>query len=362
MRGLFALALLLGGCDRLFGLSRLTYDDTVDAALDAPTDALCLGTGMLTEMCITLPAPILAIGSPIDTNSDTRCRVHSQAKGPDLCVIEGDVILVGEPVQVTGDRPLVLLAATTIEIAAPLDASSKLGVRTGAGAQASCAGGAGSNGPAGAGGGAGGTFGFPGGTGGAGLSGTASPTSGGVPSPVLPLTGVYGGCAGGKGGEATNEDAEGGPGGGAIYVIAGEQIEVAMIASINASGAGGAGGGLGGGGGGGGGAGGFIALDAPKLVIDGPVFARGGGGGGGGDLTAAGGRGADPAAAGGQTPGGSSPENGAPGGDGCGAPEGAQGGIAAAGKAGGGGGGGSCGRIQFWGTRSGAGVVNPAPT
>lgn len=360
MRGVFALAMLLAGCDRLFGLSRLTYDDTVDAALDVPADAPCLGTGMLTDLCITMPAPIVALSSAIDTTTDARCRVRSQASGPDLCVIEGATIIVNEHVQVTGDRPLVLVAASTVEITATLDASSKLGERKGAGSQGGCASAGGANGLAGAGGGAGGTFGFPGGPGGAGQAGTTTPAGGGAPSAVVPLTGVFGGCAGGNGGVATAAAALGGPGGGAVYVIAGERIEVAGI--VNASGSGGAGGAVGGGGGGGGGAGGFVALDAPSIVMDGMVFARGGGGGGGGDTMAAGGRGADPMGVAGQTRGGTGTTGGTAGGDGCGAPQGEHGGFTGSAQVGGGGGGGGCGRIRLWGTRSGIGATNPAPT
>lgn len=356
--------LMLAGCDALFGLERLQAEPADAAAVDSvPIDAPCFGTGMLRGLCAESPAATVALTSAIDTSSDPRCRRIAQADGPDLCVIEAETIEVTEYVPVIGEWPLVLLATRSVEIAAPLDASSKRGVRTGAGAQAGCTGGSGAAGTFGAGGGAGGTFGYVGGPGGTGEAGTASPRIGGAPTSVVPLLAVYGGCAGGPGGAVAGAPAVGGAGGGAIYVIAGEQIHVADSGMINASGAGGSPG-LAHNGGGGGGAGGFIALDAPQIILDGPVFARGGGGGGGGGVLASdnGSPGADPAAATAPTPGGAPGNGGSRGGDGCGTADGREGGIVESATYGGGGGGGACGRIRLWGTRSGAGATNPTPS
>lgn len=356
--------LMLTGCDALFGLDHLSAVGGHDAAVDsAPLDAPCLGIGMLSGLCIEAPVETLLLTSGIDTSSDPRCRILAQDDSFDLCALEAETITVTEYVTVTGERPLVLVATRSIEITAPLDASSKRGTRTGAGAQMTCAGGAGTNGITGAGGGAGGTFGYAGGPGGAGEAGGANPRPGGSPTSVVPQTAIYGGCAGGAGGIVSGLSAAGGAGGGAIYAIAGERIHVTGTGMINASGAGGSAG-LTRNGGGGGGAGGFIALDAPEIVLDGAVFARGGGGGGGGGALASdvGQPGADPTGATNQTRGGAAGSSGSGGGDGCGAPEGQVGGIVSSAIYGGGGGGGACGRIRVYGTRSGAGAVNPAPS
>lgn len=365
MRAVIAIVLvpMLGGCDQLFGLTHLA-EDAGSATDGPPPDAACPGVGMLSNLCVESSSSV-TLTAALDTTDDVRCREIPQVDGPALCVIDGASIVVSEHVQVTGTRPLVLLAATIVEIQQPLDASSKLGVRTGAGAAACASGngaaGSGTGGGVGAGGGAGGTFGHMGGPGGAGQATTTLPAAGGAPGAVTPLTAVAGGCSGGDGGFVLGSAARGGPGGGAIYVIAGSQIHVAATGSINASGAGGAGG-TSNNGGGGGGAGGFIALDAPSIVLDGEVFARGGGGGGGGGNTASAGPGAEPSNATAQTPGGAATAGGTGGGDGCGAPAGELGGFTAGATYGGGGGGGGCGRIRLYGTRTGTAAVNPAPT
>lgn len=351
----------LAGCDALFGLDPLSPASGRDAASDGTTiDAPCLGTGMLTGLCIESSPGLLVLGGGIDTDTQP-CRAIAQNDHADLCVLEAVSIQVVAYAPVTGKRPLVLLAAKEIEIDAPLDASSKHGARIGAGAQTTCAGGQGTNGVTGAGGGAGGTFGWLGGPGGVGEATTATPRLGGSPTSVVPQTAVYGGCGGGDGGVVSGAVAVGGAGGGAIYAIAGERIHVTDRGMINASGAGGAAG-LARNGGGGGGSGGFIALDAPEVVLDGPVFARGGGGGGGGGLTDGGQPGEDPTGALGQTHGGAPGTSGSAGGDGCGAPEGQVGGIVSTATYGAGGGGGACGRIRIYGTRTGTGTVNPAPS
>ena len=367
-------AVTLAACDSMFGLTPIGAP--IDASVDGvPIDAPCFGNGMLSGLCVESPRPHLALTSAIDTSTDPRCRKVPQNSGPELCVIEAEQIVVSEYVYVSGERPIVLLATKDVQITSTLDLSSKLGVRVGAGAQSTCASGNGTDGTmggsgGGAAGGAGGTFGFVGGGGGAG-QGIAVPVAGGMPAALMAQTAVVGGCAGGTGGIVMNSAgvrAGGGPGGGAVYVIAGEQIMI--TGAINASGSGGAGGrgGTPRGGGGGGGAGGFIALDAPMLMIGGPVFARGGGGGGGGATTmnVNGGAGAEATAPANQVPGGA-PAGGVQGpatggGDGCGSPNGTIGGIPnGTAQYGGGGGGGACGRIRFYGTRSGTGVTNPAP-
>jgi hypothetical protein len=352
-----AITVLLAGCDLIFSVDHI---DRVDASIarDVTPDATCLGVGLL-NLCAEGGGQV-GITTAINTTIDGRCRKVPQDNGPPLCVIDGERIAVSEYVQVTGESPLVLLATSTIEITAQLDVSSRA-TRIGAAAQLGCASGVGTNGSAGGGGGGGGTYGFIGGGGGAGQLGMFTTSPGGSPSPVLPQVAIYGGCAGGAGGIVTGTRAAGGAGGGAVYMIARDRIFVSSTGSINASGAGGRGAPIRGGGGGGG-AGGFIALDAPMIMIDGAVFARGGGGGGGGGTTTAGGAGTDPMPTT-QTPGGvAGSTGGTSGGDGCGAPNGMQGGITSSATTGGGGGGGGCGRIRVYGQRSGSGVTNPAPT
>jgi hypothetical protein len=351
--------LVLTGCDLMFGLDHL---DDRDAGGDGPTvDATCLGSGLISQLCAAGGGAV-TLTTAINTTIDGRCRKVPQDIGPTLCVIDGETIVVSEYVRVTGDSPLVLLATKSIAITALLDASSGAS-RVGAGAQLGCASMVGTNGGTGAGGGGGGSFGFIGGVGGFGQMGMFQTSPGGTGTAVVPQMGVYGGCGGGAGGIIMGGTAAApGAGGGAIYVIAGDRIDIAATGSINASGAAGAGGGKGGGGAGGG-AGGFIAIDAPTLVIEGAVFARGGGGGGGGGSTTAGGPGTEPTTATVQTPGGvAGTTGGGNGGAGCGAPLGTIGGQAMAAPYGGGGGGGACGRIRLYGTSTITGPINPDPT
>jgi hypothetical protein len=358
--GAIAMTVLLTGCDLLFSIDHL---DDADAGIGdgVSIDATCLGIGLLSGICVEGGGDI-ALTTAINTTGDGRCRKVPQDNGPTLCVIDGERISVSEFVQVTGDSPLVLIATKSVAITGAIDASSRAG-RVGAGAQLGCAGGVGTNGGTGGGGGAGGSFGFIGAGGAAGQQGGFTTSPGGMAKPVVPQTAVVGGCGGGSGGVAgAASPAAPGAGGGAIYVIAGDMIHLAATASINASGGGGAGGTTAGGGGAGGGAGGFIALDAPMIVLDGLVFARGGGGGGAGGSSTGGYAGADPSSPTTGTPGGAAGANGGRGGDGCGAPAGQQGGNAYSSAYGGGGGGGGCGRIRLYGTLTGMGTLNPAPT
>lgn len=348
-----AALVVLAGCDGVWGLDLPGPSDA-----DAPdASETCHGTGFL-RVCTNIADADLVLRGPLDTTDDPRCRAHRIDLGAATpCVIAAERISVPFPLRVVGDRPLVLVATEAITIGAVFDASSRGDGASGAGAQTDCASPTGIGTASAAGGGAGGTLGFTGGRGGAaGLAGAV------VPAPVSPLVAFAGGCAGGDGGAFTGQSARarGGAGGGGVYLIAGASIDVHAVGSINVSGAGGVGGGLGQGGAGGG-AGGMLGFDAPAIVIEGNVIARGGGGGGGGDSAAgkAGGE-ADVTKPNAAVQGGAGGGGGGGGGDGS---NGTIGGFPTGNpsKAAGGGGGGS-GRVLFYGQRTGAGVVNPAPS
>lgn len=357
---LLSLAALTAGCDRVFELREVpTYQPPPDAAPDAMK---CYGTGLLT-ICREPPTGDLILAGTFSTGVDSRCEVLPQIDARELCVITAGAITIRDGLAVVGGRPLVLLADTTIRIENVLDAASVRGDKNGPGAQLQCGtDGNGSDGSSsGSAGGAGGTFGFRGGNGADGAAGASD----GFGSPlVTPLFDVRGGCPGFRAGAVNSGSrAQGGSGGGAVYLLAGEAIEVTSTGSINASGAGGQRGDVASGGGGGG-AGGLIVLDAPTVTVGGELFARGGGGGGGGG-TAPGTNGLEATSAtsgaGGGAAGTSGGGSGAPG---CGGPNGTVGGFPTTNPAtfGGGGGGGACGYIRIYGNRTITGTLSPAPT
>ena len=267
-----------------------------------------------------------------------------QAGGPMLAVLSIDALALdaGATIQVTGAKPLMIVAWSAIVIDGVLDASSRSGVtdeashtvqtvQAGAGANAGCTTDLGSDGTKaadaglGSGGGGGGAL---QGAGGAASTGGMTDVlggAGGVAATPIPMQVLRGGCRGGFSGAAgvrvslplhPGSQSPGGAGGGAIRLVARDSISIA--GSIRANGAGGAGAPTRSGcGGGGGGAGGVIELEAPIVTISGTLSANGGGGGGGGNKDEAGHDGAN----------GTSDLVAAPGGaiaaSGCGAPGGA---------------------------------------
>lgn len=236
---------------------------------------------------ITLPAEI-------DTDKSILCE-RDQPAGwmpaqPAACFILGMTIMTSAmpvltPTRVTGQRPLVLLADTTISIATLVDVASHRtdnNDRMVASPKASCrpfsqAPGAGDGN--GGGGGAGGSFTTRGGNGGRGGSDNENGQAA-LADPAAP-TALRGGCPGQVGGDRSDADAGAGRGGGAIYLLAGGAITIAGV--VNASGAGGSGGARRTGGSGGG-SGGMIILHGASISIGsaGTVLANGGGGAGGG--------------------------------------------------------------------------------
>jgi hypothetical protein len=312
----------------------------------------------------------------LNTDSDPRCRTLAQAGGRDVCLVyaTGVTIAAGSSLTVTGSRPLVLAATTTLAIGGTLDvASSRVEGRTGpAASDDTCAfarapetdlGGA-----AGAAGGAFGGDGGDGGTGDVGSSlggdGEALPGLHGAPTTATAI--LRGGC---RGGDGANQSADGGvggrggAGGGAVYLYAPQRLEIG--GTVRATGAGGNGGQQQAGGGGGG-SGGLVVIESADIQIAGTISANGGGAGEGGvhyvsnppgDVTGAPGEDGGlvaPALGGNQ-----------------GTLAGGHGGTGATGSAaattgdssdvGGGGGGGSVGIVMLLGARTISGNVSPAP-
>jgi hypothetical protein len=332
-----------------------------DAKPDAPPDASGPQFGGLIKVTFNSPADVPtttpALTADVDTDTSPLCDKHNDQSGR-YCVITGSSITLasGAVLRAHGNKPLVLLAITTVDLEGMIDVSSKHDAPpAGAGAvpSGSCLGITAAMGHSG---GYGGSFGGQGGPGGTPVSTTGE--SGGMPGPAIGLpTELRGGCSGGDGAGNVGGSGTGGSGGGVVAIIASTSIH--LNGQINASGAAGLGGtgNGGGGGGGGGGSGGMIILDAPLIDAGaGPkvwLYANGGGGGQGGTDTGTGsGAGDDgmessapmtPAPAGGN-----SNRSGGHGGDGSAGTSNKNGGAAmpAINNGGGGGGGGGAGFIR----------------
>ena len=286
MRLLYASVVLLAGCDRVFGLESPPPPDADTSCYGRYGEAgagllsVCLEEGTLTS---ALPLGSIATGNGDDCGDCTQIVTQADAVKTEVCVIAATTIDVTTSIDVTGRRPLALVATDTLTI------TSTGGLRAralvpGSGSIAYCLG-DGTNGTSSAtsgGGGAGGSFRARGGGGGAGTT-----TTGGGPLPPDGLGFVRVGCYGGRGGDGDGAGGAigvGGGAGGALYLIAGSAITVA--GRLDVSGGGGLGGGVNGGGGGGG-SGGLVGLDAPRIVLapSAAIAANGGGGGGGGGTT-----------------------------------------------------------------------------
>jgi hypothetical protein len=369
------LLLALTGCNKIFNISD-PVDDVDGGGVDdvsATTDARrCFGTEL--EVCLDpLPTdPIADLSGTLDTETSPSCLASVAA----ACVVAATDVTVpsGKTLQVTGSRPLVVIATGTLTIAGTLDASSHaVPVKAGPGALgATCNAFAAT--PSARGGGAGGSFAGLGGSG----AGAITPTTGngGEPPAVITTIEFRAGCPGqNSGGPTANRFGLGGLGGGAVYVMAGTAIDVS--GSVTASGAPGTGGEctdasacLGGSGNahgaGGGGSGGMIILEAPVVSVTGAVFADGGGGGEGSSSTINGNDGKVPdgnaAAPGGGLEAGA-PSNGGNGGAGSHAAIAAANAEPGDDPGAGGGGGGGAGVIRLHGAPSiaGGGSVSPAP-
>jgi hypothetical protein len=315
-----------------------------DAAPDVSADAqACFGTGLL-RICLQA-APTDALTIPVLTviNTDTSQMCAPVKSGGNYCVLAGTTITIGAKLRASGARPLVLLASDSITSTTTglIDVGSHNGTNpeTGAGADPStCVAGVTAGVSAG---GAGGSFIGQGGNG-----GTGGGAGGGAAAAITNVTELRGGCAG-QDGETGTKGLKG-HGGGAVFLIAGNKIDVP--GGINATGEGGGPGVTGSAGAGGGGAGGMIGFDAPMIVSSGLILASGGGGGEGSGLTTLGDPGSDPTTTA-AAPGGKGKSNiGGDGGDGSANTVAATGGSGGPGNTpmggGGGGGGGGAGLIK----------------
>jgi hypothetical protein len=315
---------------------------------DAPSGQACYGTGMVQVCLAAQPTTPLPISSPmtIDTTSSPMCAV-TVSGGSGYCVLAATTITIEATLRATGTRPLVLVAADSISAPMSIDVSSHRQPTESIGAGGDLAGcNAGtppSTGTGTSGGGAGGSFIGAGGNGGLGAG--AGGGNGGVHGTAPGIgTVLRGGCPGQDG--AGSSRGAGGHGGGAVFLIAGNIINVG--GTINAGGEGGAPGVSNASGGGGGGAGGLIGFDAPTIMVTGVLIANGGGGAEGAGNTTSGNPGGD-AVSTNAAPGGSNGT--ATGGDGGSGSAGAAGGPGANGldgnsSGGGGGGGGAAGLIK----------------
>jgi len=301
MHGAWPAALLLAtGCQAVFGLddpAPIVADGGIDSGASGVEPKLCWGTDV--KICLPdFASGSIELSGALDTTSSSRCTPSIA----DYCVIAATRITIPAAVtlDVTGARPLVLIANETLTIAGALDvASHAVPRKPGPGAAAAvCP--AFATAPSTQGGGAGGTF---AGVGGAGAGNNDSPPdTGGTPAAVSAVSGLRAGCPGQTGGGASNGFGLGGLGGGAVLLAAGAKIEIP--GRIDASGAGGNGGacqapcatdGANAYGGGGGGAGGMILVEAPVIDNTGTVYADGGGGGEGASRSNNGVAGMDPA-------------------------------------------------------------------
>ena len=315
-----------------------------DGGIDSPPGPPCYGaTNGIVKVCFaTPPTGDVPLPGTIDTDASTLCTTPMSG-GNGYCVIAGNAIHADDSVVVTGLKPLILVAVTSITIVAgaTLDLASHISpARVGAGAGSpDCGAGTLPIAGSGGGGGAGGSFGGKGGNGGNGGGGGTS----GKPAAVQTPTILRGGCPGQDGINGT--PGVGGKGGGAVYLIADSTITIS--GAINASGEGGHAGQTGSAGGGGGGSGGMIGLDAPTIDNTGVVFANGASGGEGSGTSTPGNPGPEPTSTAASAPPMSASTSGGDGGGGSGGGT-ATGGNAANGTNGGGGGGGGIGVIKVY--------------
>ena len=316
----------------------------------APDGAVCYGAGLVKICLAKAPTMPLTIedAAMVDTTNNLACAETTNASN--YCVVAATAITINATLRGTGIRPLVLIASDSILINELVDVGShRVPVELiGAGADPmSCTAGAA---PGAGGGGAGGSFTGAGGTGGSGATGGA----GGRPAlPLAAISELRGGCPG-QDGNGSGRGAAG-HGGGAIYVIAGNRIDITGP-GINASGEGGAPGMTSASGAGGGGAGGMIGLDAPTIACGSTLIANGGGGGEGSGPAIQGASGSDPMGTGPADGGNGNTTLGGDGGHGSAGTSGGPGasggaGTTNAGSSGGGGGGGG-----------GAGLIKGPPT
>ena len=326
---------------------------TIDAA------PVCFGS--IIKVCFSASAvptmPRMLGSTDIDTDmtdSGSLCNQDNDQK-TNYCVVAGTnvTLMAGATLTAQGDKPLVLLSTTTMDLAGDIDVGSHHAGAQLRGAGANPIGGACSfvTAPTEAmmgGGGYGGSFGTKGGDGGNAGGQTTGRGAAGTRLDTFPMT-LRGGCKGGDGSLLSVPDsaAAGGDGGGAIAMVA--PMQILVDAKINASGGGGRGGAMNASnGGGGGGTGGMIVFDSAVTLAFGAkvkLWANGGSGGQGGSAATGtdGGESSGPMQA---ASGGSGSGTGGAGGSGSVGSGPGTGGVSAAVDGGGGGGGGGAGFIH----------------
>jgi len=239
--------------------AHLAGTGTGDGGLDVPAmGTLCANRFGLTDTCASDVDGDVSVTMDVDT-----AQAPCDPQVLPVCLIHGTNVEFTQEMTASGNRPLVVIATGMISIdtGATVDASA-------AGPPATNASRCTATMATGAGGAAGGTYSALGGLGGLALAGSR-----GQPAPPVPTpTTLESGCSG-----DSTAGAMGGRGGGAVYFLAGIQIDIEGVLLVGGHGGGGASTGFGAGGGG---AGGLIALDAPTIVAH-AVIADGGGGGGG---------------------------------------------------------------------------------
>jgi hypothetical protein len=316
MRGVVLAWAILAGCSFRAGQSR--SDGAGSGADAAGSDAQGSGSdagdaaGSLCEMITSLGVNVCPTSMPstaVDIAADTTFNTHdgmsmpstpslacaplATAATPDACVVVVTAFTIDSThtLQVTGDRPLIVIATASIDLAGTLDVASHNGGTTGPGPDnPGCTYG---RDPTMGGGGQGGTFQSKAGDGSdqdthantGGLAGTAF----GPPTALVKgCPGKTGGTGGGSGGAA-----------GGVVLLATPQLTIASTGSINASGGAGGGAATSNHGGGGAGSGGTIVIDAKmiSLATGGQIYANGAHGGGGSSTGNAGSAGTDPTSA-----------------------------------------------------------------
>jgi hypothetical protein len=289
---------------------------------------------------------------------------------PHVMVIQAASVELSNNLTIVGDKPLVIVATTTILISDEVDASATSLVAGPGGFGSELGPGAGVSGDDGTlsadSGGSGGAYGGNGGKGG---------NADGVVGPSLNIN-TYGGAevlTGGSGGGRGSPNPcglttpiVGGAGGGALQLSARTSIE--LTGSIDVGGGGGGRGkdcgGVNGGSGGGGGSGGMLYLQSPVFLGGAILGANGGGGGGGSSDGGAtmGGPGTNATAAAGGLGGGGSGDGGGGGGGASGTADGGAGADRSGINDNAGGGGGGTGRIYCKGGSCASFTASPAAT
>src|ERR1051325_3628758 len=152
--GFLVACLGVSGCRPILGFEKAHEGVPIDArATDGLVDMMpdmfvidaqsCFGEGAW-EVCLQpLPPGPVTLSGPLDTTSSTMCLQTQpepwMANGqPAACFVVGTTISMGANVQVTGSRPLVLVATKTVSLGSLLDAAGHAGVPGPGGPATSC--------------------------------------------------------------------------------------------------------------------------------------------------------------------------------------------------------------------------------